>query len=89
MEAPDLTTGKMIGGTWFLKELFSFLLKLRREKTYCPNKEWKRYCTEKFETITERLHHVCIALEVTKVKLSHLEQSIKGDRHAKVPRTHS
>lgn len=73
---------KTICGIWFVKELFSFLLKFNKQdgRLYGPNDEWRKYCTEKFETISGKLNEVYTAQEVMKVKLSHLEKSIKGAR---------
>lgn len=72
---------KAVGGAWFVKELFSFFLKLRRQdemRFYRPDKDWETYCVQKFESISDKLNQVIIEQKIMEVKVNHLEKTIKG-----------
>jgi hypothetical protein len=79
---------KVVAGTWVLREIFSFLLKWRKQdrddqKPYAPDENWKQYCIERFDDLREQMTQVNTKLEVVKVQLGFLERTLaklKGAR---------
>lgn len=78
------TAAKAVGGAWFVKEIFAFFLKLRKQdraseqRFYRPEEEWKKYCVQKFESISNKVNEIYTAQKVMEVKVNHLEKTIKG-----------
>lgn len=58
-----------VGGAWMLKEFFSFLLRWRKadqddNRQYHPDDEWRKYCTEKFDSIIKSLNELSTEFKV-------------------------
>lgn len=61
-----------VGGAWMLKEFFSFLLRWRKAEQreakdlrgYHPDDEWRKYCTEKFDSIISKLNELTTEFKV-------------------------
>lgn len=79
---------KAVAGTWVLREVFSFLLKWRKQENdvrevYHPDETWKQYCVERFDDLREQMTQANTKLEVVKVQLDFLERAVtklKGAR---------
>lgn len=80
----NANAAQAVGGAWFLKELFAFFLKLRRQdkqdnsRMYRPDQKWQQYCVQKFELLSKELHEVYTAQKVMEMQIKHLEKTIRG-----------
>lgn len=75
--------GVGVGMAWMAKESFSFFLNLRkqdreqeRDHFYKPDEQWKKYCTDKFESISDTVTGLKTSHELMKNQLCRLELEV-------------
>jgi hypothetical protein len=79
-----MSAGVGFGMAWGVQYMGNLFMKIRKqdkddshaERCYKPSEEWKTYCTQKFESITDTLTGLKVANEIMKSQLSRLELEI-------------